>query len=96
MSVQVFKTITAENQFTDPIRIMNHGSITVSGTFTANVHLQMRPYAASDWVDTGDDPLTVPCHKAIEDYSRYEYRAGVPTGSFGIGSVDVVLKSGGY
>jgi len=90
----VSKSITAENQWTNPIRIgPKGGTLTVWGTFTAGVILQTRPDGATEWVPTADDTITIPCHKRLDDATRSEYRAGVPTGGFTLGPVNVMLKS---
>jgi len=94
MGRTVNKEITAENQWTDPIRMGIHGgTLTVWGSFTAGVILQTRPDGETEWVPTADDTITIPCSKRLNDSTRSEYRAGVPTGAFTLGPVNVMLKS---
>jgi hypothetical protein len=95
----VEKSITADNQFTDPIRMRGNFVLETGGTFVANVVLQRRNSADDSWKDiTSDDAGTVrtitgvgvwPCYEPTKDGA--EYRAGVKTGGYTSGPVIVRL-----
>lgn len=83
--------ITAENQFCQPIHVDQgkRGTLTLSGTFSATVTLQCRLNGTSAWIDV--DTKT--------DAERYyfeggndDWRAGVKTGDFTSGTVELNLK----
>jgi hypothetical protein len=88
MSRIVTRSITAENQFTDAIKLSGPFDFSVAGTFVATVTVQ-RSYDNSTWrdVDTFNSPS--------EEYGYQPeiawYRAGVKTGGFTSGTVVVTL-----
>jgi hypothetical protein len=88
MSRVVTREITAENQFTDSIKLSGPFDLSISGTFAATVTVQ-RSYDNSTWrdVDTFNSPS--------EEYGYQPeiawYRAGVKTGGFTSGTATVTL-----
>jgi hypothetical protein len=97
MAQAAAKSVTAENQWSDPVQIAGIGSLTVRGTFVATVSLQVRADGVN-WVTVpmyrGTDaaPITGEDHRGIYDYSGSDYRAGVATGAFTSGTVEIYLK----
>lgn len=92
MSKSVTAAIAAQNTFTDPIRIQEHGTIRISGTFTATVSLQ-RSEDGVTWHDTGDTWTAAGVH-SFSDYTKMLYRAGVKTSGYTTGTVSLWLGSG--
>jgi hypothetical protein len=94
----VTRTVSAENTFSDPIRIVGVGeqrrfSIIVAGTFTATVTLQYSLNAPGSWVDvTPYTTATSTTHLDGQDNQVIYYRIGVKTGDFTSGPVAVTLS----
>jgi hypothetical protein len=94
----VESAITAENTFTDPVRVTGVGTgrgfaVTVSNTFVATVTLQRSIAAPGDWQDVED--YTAPISKTFNDGLDNQiifYRIGVKAGDFTSGTVDVNLS----
>jgi hypothetical protein len=93
----VTETISAENVFTNPIRVSGVGGartfgIVIAGTFTATVTLQYSVGEAGNWVDsdTFSLPASVSKVDGLDNQVIY-YRAGVKTGDFSSGPLDVTL-----
>lgn len=88
MSRTVTRSITAENQFTDSIRLTGKFDLSIAGTFAATVTVQ-RSYDNNTWrdVDTFTDPVEMTGDQGEIAY----YRAGVKTGGFTSGTVDVTV-----
>ena len=91
MGKQVFKAITAQNTFTDSLVIKGAGALTISGTFEATVTLQCSPDDGTTWVDV--DTKTAAGRWVLIDPTGSLYRAGVKTGGYTSGTVNVWLKS---
>lgn len=90
------KTITAENQFTDPMQVKTgHGfSISIRGSLDATVVLQRvlqrdEPAGDSDWSTV--ETYTTNKEENALDYGGHWYRIGVPTGSYTSGEGTVEL-----
>ncbi len=75
----VSKTITDQNQFTDPISIVDAFNLSISGTFDATVTVQ-RSFSGGVWHDV--DTFTTPTEQYGYDPEGVLYRAGVKTGEF--------------
>jgi hypothetical protein len=93
MSRIVSASITAENQFTDSIKLSGPFDLSISGTFSATVTVQ-RSYDNSSWKDV--DTFTVPTEQYGYQPEIAWYRAGVKTGGFTSGTavVSVAGNSG--
>jgi len=91
MSRVVTRSITAENQFTDSIKLSGPFDFSIAGTFVATVTVQ-RSYDNSTWRDV--DTFTA----ASEEYGYQPeiawYRAGVKTGEFTSASDLIVTLAG--
>lgn len=93
MTKRVQKTITGEDQWTDPLEVSKDSfDVSVSGTFVADVKVQRRRKDDTGWRDvrTYSDPR--------EDVSRrinslWQFRIGVDTGDFTSGSPIVELTT---
>jgi len=93
----VVSPITAENIFTDPIRVTGIDSgrifaVNISGTWSATVTLQRSVGDVGDWTDVED--YTVNTIKSFDDTLDNQiiyYRLGVKTGNFTSGSVSAGL-----
>lgn len=90
----VEKAVTAENMFTDAIRLEGNFMVEIRGTFTANVVVQRRRDSADTWQDvTKDDAGTIRLLTGAGQWNCFEgaeggaeYRAGVKTGGFTSGT----------
>lgn len=98
----VSEAITAENQFSDEIRVTGVDStrqfrIVVSGTFVATVTLQRSVSEPGSWVDvtTYAAPTTVAAYDDTLDNQVIYYRIGVKAGAFTSGTADVSLEYAG-
>lgn len=97
----VVKSVTAQNQFTDPIRVtgINESTvntrsfhISISNTFTATVTLQRSFGTPGAWVDV--TTWTAPTEEDYADDFDNQivyYRIGVDTGDFTSGQADLAL-----
>jgi hypothetical protein len=88
MSRVVTRSITAQNQFTDAIRLTGLFDLSVAGTFVATVTVQ-RSYDNSTWRDV--DVFTAPVEMTGSQGEIAWYRGGVKTGEFTSGTVVVTL-----
>lgn len=96
---RVTASVTAQNQFTDPILVEGVGSqrvftVIISNTFTATVTLQRSLTSdAGPWEDvTTWTAATTTTHDDGLDNQEAYYRIGVKTGGFTIGQADVELN----
>lgn len=82
-NVSVTKAITAQNQFTDPLRVAGKKIINLSiysTAISATIVLQRRPVGEADWQDVAS--YTANAEKIIESVGNWEWRAGCKTGAF--------------
>ena len=92
---KVTKSITAENVYSDPVRISGHAAFWLSGTWAATVKLQRSADAGQTYQNVTDSVGTELAWTANVTTSIFEpsadpdvrYRFGVPTGSFTSGTV---------
>lgn len=87
-SVAVTKSITAQNTFTDSVQLTGNFNLSISGTFSATVVVQ-RSTDNSTWRDV--DSFTAATEEVGYEPEVMWYRAGVKTGGFTSGTVDVRL-----
>jgi hypothetical protein len=94
----VTKSITAQNTFSDPIRVAGVDSqrafgLFISNTFVANVTLQYSVGEPGSWVDvaTYTTGQSISHDDGLDNQIIY-YRIGVKTGGFTSGQVDVTLS----
>lgn len=92
MGLAKSKSITDQNTFTDAVRITDHGTVRISGTWAATVTLQRSDDEGSTWVDTGDT-WTANGVYSFTDYTDQLYRAGVKTGGFTSGTIALWIGS---
>lgn len=100
---KVSSSVTAENQFSDPIRVIGAGitqrsfSLVISGTWVATVTLQ-RSTDLITWVDVTNYAANTSTsyNDALDNQTLY-YRLGVKAGDFTSGTVaiDLSYTSGG-
>lgn len=95
----VAASITAQNTFSDPIRVTGTGTtraftVVRSGTWTATVTLQRSLVEPGDWTDvtTYTTNATVSFNDGLDNQIAY-YRIGVKTGDFTSGQADLSLIS---
>ena len=88
-SEAVTASITAENTFSDPLRLVGSFNISVSGTFVATVTVQ-RSTDNSTWRDV--NTFSAPFEGTGYEPEVMYYRAGVKTGAFTSGTA--VLRVG--
>ena len=93
-SAQTFqaKDITAENQFTDAVKINGPGLVAISDTssMSMTVSLQISIDGGTTWIDTGDT-WTAEGVDTLADGLGKKYRLGVKTGDFTSGTATVYL-----
>lgn len=94
----VTATITAQNSFTNEIRVSGVGgqrsfTVQISGTFTATVVLQYSLGSPGTWVDdaTSWTAAATIVHTDTFDNQVVYYRLGVKTGGFTSGSITATL-----
>jgi len=86
------KDITAQNQFTDSIRVHAVGIVIIedTGSISATFTLQIKPDDGSNWVDTGDT-FTAEGAWSFDSVAGVQYRIGVKTGDFTSGTATVYI-----
>lgn len=93
--VYVTKSITAENTFSDPAKIVGQASFVLSGTWAATVNLQRSRNAGSTYDDVTDETgnvltwtknVTLVINEPTNN-DNVIYRFGVKTGAFTSGTV---------
>ena len=89
----VLASITAQNTYCTGIRIQQRGTLRISGTFSATVSMQRSEDGGVTWVNTGDSWTAAGVYP-FHDYTNRYFRAGVATGAFGSGTVNIELGSG--
>jgi len=89
---KAYKAITAENQWTDSIRVRNRGVVVIedTGSISATFTLQIKPKDGSSYVTTGDT-FTAAGAWAF-DAAGELYRIGVATGDFTSGTATVYIQ----
>lgn len=94
---QVVASVTAEDQWSDPIRVTGISAgrtvnVTITGTWVATVRIQQSVGDIGNWVDytayTGNTTTTI--NDSLDNQIIY-YRIGVKTGGFTSGTADVNL-----
>ncbi len=81
----VTKSITAENQFSDPVKLKGNFNFSLSGTWVATVHIQ-RSFDGVTWLDVKNYAANYE-DTGYEPESGVFYRFGVKTGGFTSGTV---------
>lgn len=98
---RIARSVTAENTFSNPLRIVGVGtdrafSIILSNTFVATVRLQRSLNSdVGPWEDVGSEVWTGNVTEVYTDGLDNQiayYRVGVPTGAFTSGTVDISLS----
>lgn len=85
-------SITAQNTFTDAVRVKDGNfDVSISGTFSATVTIQ-RSRDGSTYVDL-PDTYTAPTQLYGECASPWFYRVGVKTGEYTSGTVTVEIST---
>lgn len=80
---RVTKAITAQNTFTDTLRISGKKTLNLSiysTALSATIVLQRRWIGDTNWNDIAS--FTANAEKIVESVGQWEYRAGVKTGGF--------------
>lgn len=83
------KSISAENTFTDAIKIVGNFNLSISGTFVATLTVQ-RSTDGTTWRDV--NTFSAPFEGAGFDPMLMYYRAGVKTGNYTSGTVTVSIN----
>lgn len=83
----VTKAISAQNTFSDATRCRGFFNFSVWGTFVATVTVQRSFDGGSTWLDV--DTFTAPTEEVGIEGEIAEYRAGVKTGDYTSGTVNV-------
>lgn len=83
-SKAVTKSIAAENTFSDWIELKGRFNFSLSGTFSATVHVQRSFDDGATELDV--DSFTMPCEQqGFEAEDGVKYRFGVKTGNYSSG-----------
>lgn len=93
--------LTAENTFTDPIRINGVDgarvfAVIITGTFVATVTLQYSVGAVGSWVDTATGSWTAPTSVSYDDTLDNQiiyYRLGIKTGGYTSGTAALTIST---
>lgn len=87
------KSIGSQNTFTDPLRIGEgkQGTLTITGTFSATVTLQVRLLGGTTWTDI--DTVTTTGRWQWPG-GNDDWRAGVKTGDYSSGTAVVNIQGG--
>ena len=88
MSRVVTASITAQNTFSDSIRLTGLFDLSISGTFVATVTVQ-RSYDNSSWKDV--DTFATPAEMTGTQGEIAWYRAGIKTGAYTSGTAVVSI-----
>ena len=85
------RSITAENQFTDPAILTGYFNVSISGTWAATVTVQRSFDLGSTWFDV--DKWTANAEEyGLEPEREVQYRAGIKTGDYTSGTAVVRLS----
>ncbi len=95
--------LTAQNQFSDPIRITGvdaarQFAVIITGTWTGTVTLQYSLAAPGNWVDATSGSYTSNVSVAYDDTLDNQviyYRIGIKTGDYGSGTATATLSATG-
>ena len=83
------KNIGAENIYTDVVSFVGEFNLSIWGTFVATVTLQRSFDNGTNWLDIAT--YTAPIEDAGFGYGPAIYRAGVKTGDYTSGTINVRL-----
>jgi len=86
MTTLASASLTAQNTFTDSVKLEGYFNISISGTFAATVFVQ-RSIDNSTWVDVNS--FTAPFEGTGFDPEFMWYRIGIKTGGFTSGTAVV-------
>jgi len=85
------RSVTNENQFTDPVKLHGHFNTSISGTWSATVTCQRSFDLGSTWYDVQEwDENTE--EYGFEPEGEVQYRIGVKTDNFVSGTVVLRLS----
>ncbi len=97
---KVAKSITEDDSFSDPVKIVGPASFVLSGTWEATVHLQRTKDGRLTWDDVTDNEgevktwttnVTANIQENTND-EDVEYRFGVKEGNFTSGTIVGVIS----
>lgn len=90
LGISVTEDIEAENSFSDDIAIRKgFFNLSIWGTFSASVVVQ-RSFDGTTWLDVAT--FTSPTEEAGFEPTGADYRAGVKTGAYSSGTVNVRIS----
>lgn len=85
------RTISGENQFTDPVELVGYFNLSITGSFNATVTVQRSFDSGSTWYDV--DSWTENTQEyAIEPERGVWYRVGCKDGEHNTGAITVRLS----
>jgi len=85
------RTITAENEFTDAVKLQGYFNLSITGTWVATVTVQRCFDGGSTWYDV-DTFIANTQEYGLEPEGGVQYRIGIKTGDFTSGSCVVRLS----
>ena len=85
------RSITGENQFTDPIECVGYFNISISGTWDATVTVQRSFDLGSTWFDVASWIANTEEY-GFEPERGVQYRGGVKTAGFSSGTIVLRLS----
>ena len=94
MSTQVSASLTAQNTFTDYIKINKGdlGTLVISGTWAGTITVQFKRLAADTAIDT-ELTFTANAFRGQQFTKTGYYRAGFKTGAYSSGTAVVELNA---
>ena len=90
---EVTKDVSAENTFTDAIRVKDYFNLSISNTFSGTVTVQ-RSLDGTTWRDVDDFTAIIETYGF--DPEPYFYRAGIKTGNYTSGTASLRLGDPDY
>lgn len=87
----VTASITAQNTFSNPVPLAGPFNLSLSGTWSATVHLQRSFDNGLTWLDVQSYTANIQ-DRGLEAETGVVYRAGVKTGNFTSGTVVVRIS----
>jgi hypothetical protein len=85
------KTLTGENQFTDPKECVGNHNLSISGTFEGTITLQRSFDGGVTWKDTDDFTAPIETYFFEPGTVKVLYRVGTKTGDYTSGSAEVII-----
>ena len=88
------KTVTAENQMSDPVKLSGYFNLSISGTWAGTVTVQRSFDLGDTWHDVDTFTSNTEEYGLEPEHSNVVYyRIGIKTGNYGSGSAVLRLSN---